>query len=109
MSRNVSVVITDDINGEPGARTVTFALESKSYEIDLTDDHVSALRQALAPWMAAARPVRPAGEVPAPRRRPDVGEPTAAEVRAWAREAGLSVPDRGRLPDHLRERYAAAH
>jgi len=28
---------------------------------------------------------------------PEPPEPTVAEVRAWARNAGLEVPDRGRL------------
>jgi hypothetical protein len=107
MSRNVQVVITDDLNGEPGARTISFALESKTYEIDLTEDNIAALRAALAPWIDAARPAG-TGRFPSPRRGSG-GEPSAAEVRAWAREAGLSVPERGRLPDQVREQYAAAH
>ena len=33
-------------------------------------------------------------------RPPTTSEPSTAEVRAWARTAGLAVPDRGRLrPD----------
>lgn len=31
-----------------------------------------------------------------------------AKVRAWARKQGLGVPDRGRLPDDVLDRYAAA-
>jgi hypothetical protein len=34
-------------------------------------------------------------------------EPSPKEVRAWAREAGIEVPDRGKLPDELVERYKA--
>ena len=36
-------------------------------------------------------------------------EPTAAQVRAWARAAGHAVSDRGRLPADLWEAYRDAH
>ncbi|MEJ2869477.1 ERCC4 domain-containing protein [Actinomycetospora sp. OC33-EN08] len=36
-------------------------------------------------------------------------EPTTAQVRAWARGAGLEVPDRGRLRPGVWEAYRAAH
>ncbi|MEJ2864243.1 ERCC4 domain-containing protein [Actinomycetospora flava] len=36
-------------------------------------------------------------------------EPSTAEVRAWAREQGIAVPDRGRLRPEVWERYRAAH
>jgi hypothetical protein len=35
--------------------------------------------------------------------------PSVAEVRAWARSAGLSVPDRGRLRPEVFAAWAAAH
>lgn len=40
----------------------------------------------------------PAGPLPAP-------EPTAAEIRAWARAEGLAVADRGRIPPAVRAAY----
>lgn len=43
-----------------------------------------------------------AGHVPDP-------EPTTAEVRAWARANGLTVPDRGRLRPEVWTAYRAAH
>jgi hypothetical protein len=36
-------------------------------------------------------------------------EPTAAELRAWARENGLDVPDRGRLRPEIRQAWHDAH
>ncbi|GAA0975781.1 hypothetical protein GCM10009555_034260 [Acrocarpospora macrocephala] len=36
-------------------------------------------------------------------------EPSTAEVRAWARERGLDVPDKGRLRPEIWEAYGAAH
>lgn len=38
-----------------------------------------------------------------------VGEPDTAEVRAWARERGLSVPDRGRLRPEVWQAWREAH
>jgi hypothetical protein len=35
MAKNVSVVITDDLDGSQGAETVAFGLDGVSYEIDL--------------------------------------------------------------------------
>ena len=55
MMRKVQVVLQDDINGEEPAQTVYFSLDGKAYEIDLTEQNAAELRDALAPWIAAAR------------------------------------------------------
>jgi hypothetical protein len=39
---------------------------------------------------------------------PDRPEPTVAEVRSWARRAGLDVPDRGRLRPEIWAAWRAA-
>jgi ERCC4 domain len=49
--------------------------------VEHREDHLARVRAAQLPL---------AGPVPAP-------EPTTADVRAWAREHGIDVPDRGRL------------
>jgi hypothetical protein len=36
-------------------------------------------------------------------------EPSAAELRAWARQAGLPVPDRGRIPATVRTAWHQTH
>lgn len=108
MTRNVQVLITDDITGEPNARTFTFAVESTTYEIDLTEENIAALREALAPWITAARATRSA-QIPTQRSRSDGRDPAAAAIRQWARENGIQVPDRGRLPVDVREKYEAEH
>jgi hypothetical protein len=38
-----------------------------------------------------------------------VPQPTAAELRAWARATGLTVPDRGRLRPEIRQAWHDAH
>jgi hypothetical protein len=106
MARKVSTVITDDIDGSPGAATVSFGLGGTSYEIDLTAANKARLCGALAPFIAAARP--------ASLRRRAASRPAAvradrAAVRAWARQAGLAVSDRGRISAAVMRQYDAAH
>jgi hypothetical protein len=38
-----------------------------------------------------------------------VTTPRTADVRAWARENGITIADRGRLPRDVLDAYAAAH
>jgi hypothetical protein len=30
-------------------------------------------------------------------------------IRAWAKDTGIDIADRGRLPDHIVKRYRDAH
>ncbi|MDQ1131033.1 Lsr2 family protein [Microbacterium sp. SORGH_AS_0888] len=60
MARKVIVKLVDDLDGTPiedgTGSTVTFAYGKKSYEIDLSDTNAAKLEDALAPFIAAARP-----------------------------------------------------
>lgn len=47
--------LIDDLDGQVANETVTFGLDGKSYEIDLSDANASKLRDALAVYVAAAR------------------------------------------------------
>ena len=55
MAQKVQVLLVDDIDGVTADETVTFALDGVSYEIDLTTEHATELRDALAHWVANAR------------------------------------------------------
>jgi hypothetical protein len=107
MVRKVQVVLQDDIDGSEPARTVHFSLDGKAYEIDLTELNAAALSECMAPWIAAARPASSA-RVPSPRSKPGRSTDTV-EIRRWARENGVPVATRGRLPVDLRAQYEAAH
>lgn len=108
MSRNVSVVITDDLDGTEGAETVSFGIDGASYEIDLSEANRSRLADGLAPFIAAGRRAnRNAGRRGGGRSTsPSVDR---AAVRAWAREAGLNVSERGRISSDVMNKYEAAH
>jgi len=108
MVRTVSVVITDDLDGSPDAETVTFGIDGASHEIDLGEANRTRLADALAPFIDAARRVGRGG------RRRGAGRPAGervdrAAVRAWAREAGLAVSERGRISAEVMRQFEAAH
>ncbi len=105
--RKVHVVLQDDIDGGEPAHTLNFSLADKAYEIDLTEQNARALRDSLAPWIAAARRASTA-RIPSPRSKPRRADDTV-DIRRWARENDIPVRDRGRISVDLRTRYEAAH
>lgn len=108
MAQKVNIVLIDDIDESSAAETVSFALDGKDYVIDLNEKNAKKLRDALAPYVAHAR--RAGGGVSGSRRRRgSTSRGNAAEIRAWARENGYKVPERGRIPAEINQAYAAAH
>ncbi|MFJ5220528.1 Lsr2 family protein [Streptomyces sp. NPDC088354] len=108
MAQRVQVLMTDDIDGTEGAETIGFGLDGISYAIDLGEENAAKLRDALAPYVGAARRQRGAnGRV----RRSGPAEPKedTAAIRAWAKDNGYKINDRGRVPREVREAYAKAH
>lgn len=108
MARKVQVLLEDDIDGTPGSETVLFALDGKSYEIDLSEKNARKLREAFAPWVGAGRRANSAA-APELRRRPQRRSEDTADIRRWAAENGIPVSTRGRISADLRARYEAAH
>ena len=110
MVQRVEIRLTDDLDGSdiPAGKgeTVPFALDGKSYEIDLRTKNAAALRTALAPYVEVARPIKPMRGGRATRHA--VG-PDARTVKEWARANGYEVNDRGRVPAHIREAFDAAN
>jgi hypothetical protein len=109
VAQKVQVILVDDLDGGPADETVTFGLDGVAYEIDLTSDNAARLRDLLAPYVGHARRVG-ASTRRAPRSagRSATGTDPAA-IRAWAKEQGISVNERGRISSELRAQYDAAH
>jgi hypothetical protein len=104
------LILVDDIDGSPAEETVHFALDGTEYEVDLNQVHAKALRESFAEWIGSARRVRGRNKAGGWRSR-SVATPLSdtADVRAWARQNGYTVSDRGRIPSEVREAYASAH
>ena len=113
MAQRVNVVLVDDIDETDASETVGFALDGVDYEIDLSDEHASELRNAFSLYIGHARRVggrRKSGRRAQAQSSPaGAGGASAAEIRAWARENGWDVPDRGRVSTEVREAYTAAN
>ncbi len=110
MAQRVNVVLVDDIDGSDALETVGFALDGVDYEIDLSESHAGELREAVSLYVGHAR--RTGGRRKAGRKASvgaETGPATAAEIRAWARDNGWEVPERGRVSTDVREAYTAAH
>jgi hypothetical protein len=106
MAQKVHITLEDDLDGGDATETVAFGLDGKTYEIDLNDKNASALRNALAKYVGAAR--RAGGRGSNAKRRTQMGA-SAREIRDWARSNGHAVPDRGRIPADVRDAFEAAH
>jgi len=106
MAQRINVILVDDLNGKDADETVTFGLDGVAYEIDLAEANAAELRAALSTYIAAGRKV---GGKRRKASRAAVGGTSAADIRAWARDNGWDVPDRGRVAAEVREAYAAAH
>lgn len=112
MAQQVKIVLFDDIEGGEADETVQFALDGTAYEIDLTTKNASALRDTFATYVAAAR--KAGRGAAAPRRRSTSAgsgdsRQRAGEIRAWAKERGLNVSERGRVSADIVAKYDAAH
>jgi hypothetical protein len=109
MARRVHVVLEDDIDGGQAAETVSFSLDGRAYEIDLNEANARALRDAFAPWVAAARRAGSRTAEARPRSTGRRGAGDTADIRRWAVDNGIPVSARGRISADLRARYDAAH
>lgn len=109
MAQKVQVLLVDDLDGGEAHETVTFALDGKSYEIDLSDAHAQKLREAMSEFVDAGRKVAGARAGGRKARGSVGGSPDTAKIRAWAKENGYNVNDRGRVPAEIREAYEKAH
>jgi Lsr2 len=104
--QKVSVVLEDDLTGGPAEQTIRFAFDGSDYEIDLNAKNAAAFGKQLAPYLEHARragraPSRRPGRTAANRQR-------SGDIRAWAKEHGLAVSERGRIRASVVEQYHAA-
>jgi hypothetical protein len=104
MATKVTIALEDDLDGGPADETVRFGLGGTAYEIDLNKKNARAFRKRLAPFVEHARKAGRGQRRPrtaSSRQRSD-------DIRAWAKEQGIAVSDRGRIPASVVAQYEAA-
>lgn len=107
MARKVTTSLQDDIDGSPATGTVHFALGGSEFEIDLSDKNARKFRQQLVPFIEHAR--RDRRDAKTPPKRSAAGRRRTIGIRAWARDHGMDVSERGRIPTEVVEKYEAAN
>lgn len=107
MAQETIVQLLDDIDGKPADETMSFSLDGVAYEIDLRSKNAEKLRKTFAPYVEKARRVsaRRPGRRPGSRTTHDREQ--AAEIRNWAKQHGITVNDRGRIPAQIVQAYEA--
>lgn len=119
MARKIIHQLVDDINGEVlevgSGETITFSIEGVSYELDLSSKNAADFREALDPWVSAARRVASSSSNSArgrgARRSSGAAGPKRdlSAIRTWANANGHKVSERGRVPDAVLQAYDDAH
>lgn len=118
MARRIVHQLVDDIDGteleEGQGETVHFSLNGTAYEIDLTSEHADELRSALQPYVDAGRKANSgsaratSARTGSARKRP-ARNPEVAAIRAWAKDNGHELSERGRIPQPIVDAYNDAH
>ena len=116
MAQRTIVQFTDDLDGKsiPDGKggAVRFGLDRQDYEIDLSDKNAKAMREALRPYLEAARSA--GGTTRGSRRggRSANGLSRGYDpktVRAWAESQGIEVSQRGRVSADLVAKFQEAN
>ena len=106
MAQRVTVELKDDLDGGPADETLRFGLGGSEYEIDLSKKNASRFRKQIAPYIEHARKAgrgqrRRSGRTASSREH-------SGDIRAWAKDQGIPVSERGRIPASVVEQYQAA-
>ena len=113
MVRKVETTLVDDMTGEAAEETVSFSLDGVEFEIDLSANNAGVLRDILVDYANAGRKVSKRTAVSNTRFRssatPRGNREQTAAIRAWAREAGRQVSDRGRISAEVVKAFHDAH
>lgn len=113
MAQKTVVTVVCDLphDGEvEGTETVSFAFDGTAYEIDVCATHAKDLREKFGKYVEHARRVAGSGGGGRRRRsRSGPGRERSSEIRAWAKQRGHKVSERGRIPAAIIAEYESSH
>ena len=105
MTQRVTVELTDDIDGTEAAETIAFRVDGTAYEIDLSKKNAAKMRQDFERYIEHARRAMGGRRSGRPRR----DRHFTSVVREWAKQQGIQVSERGRIPASVVSQYEHAH
>ena len=106
MAQRVTVELEDDLDGGPADETVRFGFDGSEYEIDLSKKNAATFRKQLDAFIEHARK---AGRGQRRRSaRTASSRHHSSDIRAWAKDQGIPLSARGRIPASVVEQYEAA-
>ncbi len=111
MAKKTTVTLVDDLDGSQAEEQVAFAVDGRSYEIDLSSSNGARLREALAPFISAARRSggRRGSAAATTTTRPSTDREQNQAIREWAVQQGMKISERGRIPSNVLEAYHQNH
>jgi hypothetical protein len=115
MAKSTREVLVDDLDGSEGAETVRIGWNGDWRELELSKRNLASLSRTLDRYWNVGRPVSGRGRSRRPSRaRTTSSRSTTAKrdpklIRAWARENGITVPARGRIPGDVERQYNASN
>jgi hypothetical protein len=106
MARRTIVTLEDDLDGGMAQETLRFAIGGSEYEIDLSNKNAARFRTQMAPFVEHARKT---GTAPRRSARTAASRQRSHDIRAWAKDQGIALSERGRIPASVAAQYEAAH
>lgn len=107
--RKLVTQLVDDLDGGHADETVSFALDGRSYEIDLSESNAALLRKALDEYVGRARKASEGREKKSSAATVQRDPSQTRAIREWAQQNGHAISSRGRIPRPVVTAYEAAH
>lgn len=114
MARKIQVLLTCDFDDDdtPAVETVTFSYDGATYAFEACQDHLDEFNETMQRFVARARREGSAPRGGGGRANAATGHRPArnslGDIREWARANGYKVSNRGRIPEEVRQAFAAA-
>jgi hypothetical protein len=106
MAKRTITLIEDDLDGTEGAETYQFGWQGTNYSIDLNEQNAKELREFLDRYIKVA--AKETDKLPRSSAPKSDKADYLAKVRAWAKENGHTVSERGRVAKNIQEAYEEA-
>ena len=106
--------MVDDLDGSAeDVENIQFSLDGDHFEIDLSAENATRLREKLERFIEASHPVKEQKPKRGIRKQAittgSVSTEQTQAIRHWAKEHGYQVSERGRIPTTIRKAFEAAH